>query len=287
MSDPLSNHNYRPKKRSKRIVGLVPAAGKAARLSPLPFSKELYPIGLQRLHNDRNLTPKPVCVYLLEKMHQASISEAYIVIRKGKWDIPAYLGDGSMLHMHLAYLIMRLPLGVPYTLDQAYPFVKDSMVVLGFPDIIFSPADAFASLLTRQAESSADVVLGLFPANQPHKTDMVDLDADGRIREIQIRPTRTNLRFSWIIAVWTPAFTQFMHDYLIGLQDQSRRSDIGSNLTGRRELFVGDVIRAAIDNHLVVEGILVQDGIYLDIGTPDTLHKAIRDSVLQERIKHE
>ena len=194
-------------------------------------------------------------------------------IRKGKWDIPAYLGDGSMLDMHLAYLMMHLPLGVPYTLDQAYPFVKDSMVVLGFPDIIFSPADAFASLLTRQAESNADVVLGLFPAHQPHKTDMVDLDADGRIREIQIRPTRTNLRYAWIIAVWTPAFTQFMHDYLIGLQDQSRRSDIGSNLTGRRELFVGDVIRAAIDNHLVVEGILVQDGIYLDIGTPDTYIK--------------
>jgi glucose-1-phosphate thymidylyltransferase len=239
------------------------------------------------LDNDRNLTAKPVCVYLLEKMRRASILEAYIVLRKGKWDIPTYLGDGNMLNMHLAYLVMRLPLGVPYTLDQAYSFLKNSIVALGYPDIIFQPEDAFESLLTRQAESNADVVLGLFPAHQSNKTDMVDLDVDGRIRKIQIRPARTKLRYAWIIAVWTPVFTQFMHDYLIGLQDQSRRPDTGSNLPGRRELLVGDVIRAAIDHHLVVEGVPIKDGIYLDIGTPDNLHKAICDSVLQERIEYE
>jgi glucose-1-phosphate thymidylyltransferase len=77
MSDRLSNQSNLPKKQQQKTIGLVPAAGKAARLRPLPFSKELYPIGLPRLDNDRNLTPKPVCVYLLEKMRRASISEAY------------------------------------------------------------------------------------------------------------------------------------------------------------------------------------------------------------------
>jgi glucose-1-phosphate thymidylyltransferase len=287
MSDRLPNQSNRSKKKQQKTIGLVPAAGKAARLYPLPFSKELYPIGLQRLDNDRDLTPKPVCVYLLENMRRASISEAFIVLRKGKWDIPAYLGDGNMLNMHLAYLMMRLTSGVPYTLDQAYSFLKDSIVALGYPDIIFRPQDAFESLINRQSESNADAVLGLFPAHQSNKTDMVDLDANGRIRKIQIRPARTNLRYAWIIAVWTPVFTQFMHDYLIGLQGRSSRPDVGSNPSGRGELVVGNVIRAAIHHHLNVEGVTFENGFYLDIGTPDNLRKALRQSVLQERIEYE
>jgi glucose-1-phosphate thymidylyltransferase len=145
-------------------IGLIPAAGTADRIAPLPCSKELYPIGFQSIDAGCGVRPKVVSQYLLEKMRLAKIAEVYIVLRKGKWDIPEYFGDGKALNMHLAYLMMNLPFGVPYTLDQAYPFVKNSMVVFGFPDIIFQPDNAFASLLARQAESSADLVLGLFPA---------------------------------------------------------------------------------------------------------------------------
>ena len=97
-----------------KVLGLIPAAGKAARLSPLPFSKELYPIGFGPVGQGHSLRPKVVCHYLLEKMQFAGITKAYIILRNGKWDIPAYLGDGKMLDMNLAYLIMRLPFGVPY-----------------------------------------------------------------------------------------------------------------------------------------------------------------------------
>lgn len=40
-------------------------------------------------------------------MHAAGITEAYIVLREGKWDIPAYLCDGAMVGMHLAYLMVQ------------------------------------------------------------------------------------------------------------------------------------------------------------------------------------
>ena len=65
-----------------------------------------------------------------------------------------------MMNMQLAYLMMHLLFGVPYTLDQAYSFVQDALVAIGFPDIIFQPDDAFVRLLARQAATNADVVLG-------------------------------------------------------------------------------------------------------------------------------
>lgn len=261
----------------REVIGLIPAGGQATRIAPLPCSKELYPIGLQFVGNDRSPRPKVVCHYLLERMRLAGITKAYIVLRQGKWDIPAYLGDGTMLDMHLAYLMMRLPFGTPYTLDQAYPFVQDKLVALGFPDILFQPDDAFVQLLARQAATKADVVLGLFPTDQPQTADMVELDGSGQIRRIVIKPLQTDLRYTWIIAVWTPAFTRFMHEYLAAAPTQI---DAGNSPPGQREWFVSDVIQAAMDAGLQVESVAFPEGKYLDIGIPDNLVKAIRDAVV-------
>ena len=125
----------RNKNSHPEIVGLIPAGGKGKRIAPLPCSKELYPVGFHNAHEELGLRPKVVSHYLLEKMRLAAVTNAYVILRKGKWDIPGYFSDGKMLEMNLAYLMMDLPFGVPYTLDQAYPFVKDSTVVFGFPDI--------------------------------------------------------------------------------------------------------------------------------------------------------
>jgi glucose-1-phosphate thymidylyltransferase len=261
---------------SPDVVGLLPAAGLATRVAPLPLSKELYPIGFQPASREHSPKPKVVSQYLLEKMRLAGVTKAFIVLRRGKWDIPAYFGDGAMLDMHLAYLMMRLPYGVPYTVNQAYPFVQDALVAFGFPDIIFQSDDAFAQLLARQATTNADIVLGLFPVHQPQKWDMVDLDENGGIRSIVIKPPQTHLRYAWIIAVWTPKFTQFMHEYLAAAQITGEENRDDDDLTVHRELFIGDVIQAAIHDDFQVESVLFPDDICLDIGTPDDLVKAVR-----------
>jgi glucose-1-phosphate thymidylyltransferase len=260
------------------VIGLLPAGGQATRVAPLPVSKELYPIGFRPVGKGGSLRPKVVCHYLLEKMQLAGVSKAYIVLRKGKWDIPAYLGDGAMLNMHLAYLMMHLPFGVPYTVDQAYLFVKDALVAFGFPDIIFRTNDAFVQLLARQATTKADIVLGLFPVHQPQKWDMADLNNDGRIRSIVIKPPRTHLRYAWIIAVWTPVFTHFMHEYLAAIQSAYEQNESDDDSPEQRELFLGDVIQAAIHNDLQVDSVCFPDDTCLDIGTPDDLVRAVRDN---------
>lgn len=257
----------------REIIGLMPAGGQATRIAPIPCSKEIYPIGFRTDGKDKEYRSKVVCHYLLEKMKLAGASKAYIILRQGKWDIPAYLGDGEMLGMNLAYLMMNLPFGAPYTLDQAYPFVKNAFVAFGFPDILFEPKDAFVQLFARQADTGADLVLGLFPADNPQKVDMVEFDDRNRIRRIVIKPRQTKLHYTWLIAVWSPVFTQFIHQYLAAAQT---KPPVGLK---PEELFVGDVIQAAIQVGLQVETVSFPTGDYLDIGTPEDLVKVVHNNI--------
>jgi len=270
---PRENALPTPSKGSEQeVIGLIPAAGQATRLAPLPCSKELYPVGFGSEHSGSGIYPRVVCQYLLEKMQLAGISKAYVILREGKWDIPAYFGDGLTLGLPLAYLMMGLPFGAPYTLDQAYPFVRGAIVALGFPDILFEPEDAFVQLLAYQTANETDVVLGLFPCDQPQKADMVVVAEDGRIERIVIKAQQSDLRYSWGIAVWTPVFTNFMHQYLAESKEKA---------IYQPELFVGDVLNKAIQEGIRVEGVFISDKPFLDIGTGDDLLKAVKHCLAQ------
>jgi glucose-1-phosphate thymidylyltransferase len=250
---------------NSEVIGLIPAGELSTRIAPLPCSKELYPIGLTKtLHG---LRPKVVSHYLLEKMKRADVTRAYFVIRDGKWDIPAYFRNGAIVDMHISYLVLSLPFGVPFTLDEAYPFVRESVVAFGFPDMLFRPDDAFVQLRSKQRSSKARILLGLFPAKDPEKVDMVDIEQNGRVLRIIVKPAATNLRYTWGIALWTPAFTEFMHDFV-----NVRRLSAAN----QPETNVGNVIQAAIEAGLEVEAIPVSREPYLDIGTPEGLSVALR-----------
>jgi glucose-1-phosphate thymidylyltransferase len=244
------------------VIGLLPAGGQATRLSPLPLSKELYPLGF-RTSADGRTVPKVVSHYLLEKMQRAGIAKAFFILRLGKWDIPAYYGDGALVQMRLGYLTVHVPYGVPYTLDQAYPFLQGATVAIGFPDILFQPENAYAALLERLARGGADVVLGLFPTKNFRKAGMVQFDEIGRVQQIVEKPQQTDLTYMWAIAVWSPRFTEFLHEFVSGPIPET-------------EVPIGDVIQAGINAGLRVEAETFPDGSYLDVGTPDDLARAIR-----------
>jgi dTDP-glucose pyrophosphorylase len=56
-------------------------------------------------------------------------------------------------------------------------------------------------------------------------------------------------------------------------------SAIGEETAHQTELFVGDVFNKAIQEGLKVEGVLVSDKPFLDIGTGDELLEAIKRGV--------
>jgi glucose-1-phosphate thymidylyltransferase len=90
----------------------------------------------------------------------------------------------------------------------------------------------------------------------------------GGVRKIVTKPHHTQLSHSWCIAVWTPVFTQFLHDYVA-----AHKGTAGIE----PEVSVGQIIQAAIDGGLQVEAIAVSDRSYLDIGTAEDLVRASRD----------
>ena len=235
-------------KAARRLVGLIPAAGRGTRLAPLPFSKELVPVGFQHASEGADRKPKPVSQYLLERMRLAGAQQVFFITRPGKGDIADYYGDGSRLGMDFAYLQARLPWGPPFSLSQAVPFIGDADVVFGFPDILIDPVDSFTPLLARQAETGADVVLGLETKEE--------------------RPNRPEHYTCWMFAVWNGRFSAFLREECERLAEVAR-ARIAADPAGKApEWPVGAVISAAIRAGLHVNSVYFPQGRFLDIGEP-------------------
>jgi dTDP-glucose pyrophosphorylase len=253
--------------RPKEVVAVLPAAGRSLRLAPLPCSKEMLPVGFQATAGSGPRI-KVVSHYLLECLRKADIRKGYVVLRQGKWDIPAYWEDGEMVGMDLAYVVIEGSSGPPDTIDRAYPFVKDKIVAFGFPDIILRPNNVFVKLLNRLDSSESDVVLALFPAHDPMAMDMIDIDTAHRVRAIQLKPKITRLRYAWLCAVWTPVFTEFLHRCLPRVKQENKAGIVGNRrIDAQGDIPVGVVLKEAVKADLRVEGVTFPSGRYIDIGT--------------------
>lgn len=258
------------------VVAIIPAAGHARRLAPLPCSKEIFPIGFQQASYPGQWRPKVVTHYLLEHLREAGIAEAIMVIRRDKTDIVRYLGDGHAFGINLEYRMIDDSSSSPMSIDAAFDRVEQRTVALGFPDILFNPCRAYDQVLTRLSTSRADVVLGLFPVQHPSMVDMVAFDAHGEVTAFEIKPKKTALKYQWTLAVWTPRFSAFMHDYLgAGHCSPQRHIEILA-FAQKSELYMSDVLYAAQRAGLKIYSVVVSNELCLDMGTPQTLCEAIR-----------
>ncbi len=260
------------------MVGVVPAAGHSRRLGLLPCSKELFPVGFVTDAEKGAARPKVVAEYLLDQLRLAGVRKAFLILRGGKWDIPAYLGDGRHLGIELAYIVIPGSSGPPDSVDRAYHFIKDEIVVFGFPDILLEPAGVFPPLLEKLDEGDCEAVLGLFPASHDCRAmDMVEYDSSGRVRAIILKPETTDLEFAWACAVWTPAFTKFLHEFM-GSEEMKRQAGLGGGrqIDAQGDIPVGAVIRSAVGHGIPIRCVPFAQGSYLDIGTPDDLVRASR-----------
>src|SRR5262245_17191943 len=251
--------------------------GKPNDFNHFPAARSCFPSDSQKMLKGASPKPKVAAQYLLDTFRVAGIRKTYLIIREGKWDIPNYFRDGNRIGMSLAYIVISGSLGPPDTLDRAYSFVAQNRIAFGFPDIMFSPANAYVRLIRRQEKTGADIVLGLHRIRNPHAWDMVDTDEDGRVRKIVMKPKVTSLTLGWHFAVWTPVFSEFMHRFLRSEETQRDLNRLKStNNDPGGDLAVGVVFKAALKSGLSIQSVKFPGEFSLDIGTPENLAKAVR-----------
>lgn len=257
---------------SDDLVGLMPAAGLARRAAVAPCSKEVFPVGLVRDERQPSgVRTKPACEDLLQGFRLAGASRAVVAIGKGKWDIPAFLGDGADYGLPLAYVPIADSPGVPWTVRAALPFLSGARVLFGFPDLGLQPLGAFAATADDQLRAGADIALGLFPARRPELVDMVEVEQDGRVRDVVIKPRATGLRHTWLLACWSTAFSDFLASFISEADAEGRQP-------AATETYFGEVVRAAVLEGGHVRGIAFESGTYTDIGTPEELLATLRQA---------
>jgi len=249
------------------LVGLIPAAGQARRLAQLPCSKEIFPVGFINCQNgDREeCCPKPVSLYLIERLRRAEVKRAFLILNKEKCDIIRYYGNGTQFGLSLAYLIQEKPLGMPDAINQAYPWIKSQTVLFGMPDTIFYPEDAYSILLDNHRQTGADLTLGLFPTNKPERFGMVSYDQNYSLIYTIDKPVQTQLKYMWGIGCWKFTFTEFLME------------EIRELIPRREETILGDIFQAAMEAGLAVKVVPFEQGEYIDIGNLEDLTHAIQD----------
>jgi len=242
------------------VTGLIPAAGRATRLGGLPYSKELLPIPARADERDRagiRLAIENSVRLLLE----CGIRHQHIIIAPSKQDIPAHLGDGERLGASIVYTEIADSPSVPHSLDAAFDSVAGDDVVLVFPDIMFEPRAEIAEFFSTQTPSDIDILLALVPSTRGDKVDMVSLAGDGLVDEVVPKPGIGICGWTWVAAAWSAKFSKFLHEFLNEPgPDHVPAAD--------SELYVADVINAAIKNGLVCQAGRFAGGTAIDIGTP-------------------
>src|SRR3954451_15035833 len=174
--------------------GIIPAAGNGTRIQPLAFSKELLPVG-SRFEGGTE-RPRAVSEYLIERMLQGGADKICFVISRWKFDILQYyggeIGGDETGRAALAYVVQPEPRGLCDAIFRAVPFVDPAEPVLvGLPDTIWFPEDAFARL------PGDRLAFLTFPVARPELFDAVVSDHDGQVREIQVKQQGAGSNWVW------------------------------------------------------------------------------------------
>jgi glucose-1-phosphate thymidylyltransferase len=165
-------------------IGIVPAAGMASRLQPLPHSKELL-----------SVRGRPVMDWLVERMKAAACTEIRVVTRPRKTDVAA----------RAAALGATVVIGEPDTVGRSVGLglsgvPEEATVLLGFPDTLWEPPDGFVTLLGA-LQDGVDAVLGLFTTDEAERSDVVVRASGDRVERILVKPREPPSNVIWGCAV--------------------------------------------------------------------------------------
>jgi dTDP-glucose pyrophosphorylase len=194
--------------------------------------------------------PKAVAEYLVERMIAAGANQICMVISAEKTDIIKYFAEREYA-AQIFYVVQQQPLGLCDALFRAEPFARHhSQVLLGLPDTIWFPENAYAAAL--DAHPDADVNLVLFPVMDPAAFDAVVCDQQGYVQQVEVKNPDAHSHWIW------GAVTSTGHAFhALKLLWEARH---------REDLFLGDLLNAYIAAGNSVRASYAGEH-YMDVGT--------------------
>jgi dTDP-glucose pyrophosphorylase len=124
-------------------------------------------------------------------MITGGVTRLCMVIAPTKADIVAYYG-ASMGPVPFCYVVQPRAAGLCDAIFRALPWVQaQEPVVVGLPDTIWFPEDGLCALDDQRLSFL------LFPVERPEYFDAVVTDADGRVREIQVKQRHADSTWIW------------------------------------------------------------------------------------------
>jgi glucose-1-phosphate thymidylyltransferase len=212
------------------LVGIVPAAGYGTRLLPLRGSKEVYPVG-----------GRPVMDYVVARMRRTGCRDIRVVTRPEKGDVIE----------HATRSALRIVRGRPASVSESIlagleETDEEGLVLIGFPDTVWDPADGFVRALA--ALGAFDVALGLFAEADPRYADVVEVTDRGLVTNVRVKPLGVTQ------PTWIWGFAVARASALHALEDDPEPGRVFDSMS-RRGRVVG----------------IKLPGSYVDIGRPQTL----------------
>jgi glucose-1-phosphate thymidylyltransferase len=220
--------------RGSEIAGVIPAAGYATRLQPLPSSKEILPID-----------GRPVMDYVVDRMRIGGCTEVRVVTRPEKTDVIT----------HAEEIGATVVLAHPATPGESFVagmagLAPEDIVLIGWPDTLWEPEDGYVPLV-QAVEEGREVALGLFQTPDLERSDVLSFDGSGRITGIHIKPAEPPS--TWI---WGCAAARMR--VLAGLE---------------REEWPGSFFNTLCQGGIDLYAVPLSD-VWLDIGTKEALERA-------------
>lgn len=239
------------------MIGIIPAAGSGQRIQPLGCSKELLPVGSRQI--DGVERPKAVSEYLVERMIAAGAEQICMVISPEKTDLMKYFAERNYA-AEIFFVVQQKPRGLCDALFRAESFARaHDLVLLGLPDTIWFPENAYRPALKSIVSSSAEVDLVLFPVCNPSSFDSVTCDESGFVKGIEVK--QANPHSQWIWGAVTSSGAAF-HELKLLWESRHRRDE-----------YLGHLLNAFISAGNVVHGTYAGE-IYMDVGTLEGYHAA-------------
>ena len=151
------------------MQAVIMAGGKGTRLSSVTqnIPKPMIPI-----------KGKPLLEYQIENLKSYGVTDIILVIGYLGSFIKNYFGDGTGFGCSISYFEESVPLGTAGALGKIYNCLDETFLLL-FGDIFLSVD--FSKFIIFHESNSADISLFAHPNSHPFDSDLIEIDASGRI----------------------------------------------------------------------------------------------------------